>query len=202
VVKFPHFMPFAVVLCISLFSSCTSDNEPQFGGSCSINDYKTKRIGNQTWMAENWNCYVEDSYCYNNDPANCNKYGRLYNWDAAMEACPVGWHLPSNDEWRKLEGYVESNSGCNSCTGRHLKAKSGWNKGGNGKDTYGFSALPGGAGYLSGHFREVGKHGGWWSSTEGNSSYAYGRGMDYDSEYVGSGGGDKSNLFSIRCVQD
>ena len=66
--------------------------------------YKTVKIGNQIWMAENLNYDADKNNCwfYDNDPENGKKYGRLYNWYSAMEVAPPGWHLPSLDEWSKL----------------------------------------------------------------------------------------------------
>jgi hypothetical protein len=50
-------------------------------------------------MAENLSYGAEGSKCYDKKLKNCKKYGRLYDWETAIKACPAGWHLPSNDEW-------------------------------------------------------------------------------------------------------
>jgi hypothetical protein len=72
--------------------------------------YKTVKIGRQTWLAENLNYEAEGSKCYENDPDNCAKYSRLYNWETAMKACPKGWHLPTNKEWQTLINCVDGYS--------------------------------------------------------------------------------------------
>ncbi|MDR0517359.1 MAG: hypothetical protein LBH25_09995 [Fibromonadaceae bacterium] len=67
--------------------------------------------------------------CYGNKTQNCDKYGRLYDWNTAMKACPAGWHLPSGTDWNVLMKFVNPSCSDNkSCdgTGIKLKAKSGW----------------------------------------------------------------------------
>jgi len=164
--------------------------------------YGTIKIGDQTWMSENLN-YDAGGKCYDNDQANCTKYGRLYDWKTALSVCPSGWHLPSKDEWQTLVDFA----GGDKVAGKKFKARSGWEsnqgKSGNGTDIYGFSALPGGGGSSNGYFRSAGDYGIWWSSaSEDSSSFAYHRGMGYDNEGALYNHNDKSYLFSVRCLQD
>jgi uncharacterized protein (TIGR02145 family) len=188
------------------FLACSGNDTLTYGGQT----YKTVKIGEQTWLAENLNYEAEGSVCYENNPANCAKYGRLYNWETALKVCPKGWHLPSNEEWDKLYRFVDGDTGTENSyksetAGKHLKAKSGWNDdddGKNGTDKYGFSALPGGL-YFNGSFDRVGDYGYWYSASEYEyfSSLAYYRFMyDYDDAY--SNFGPKFDLFSVRCLQD
>jgi uncharacterized protein (TIGR02145 family) len=160
-------------------------------------EYKTVKIGEQVWMAENLNFNAEGSKCYENEPENCEKYGRLYNWITAIEACPQSWHLPSDAEWSELMKSV----GGEEMAGKHLKAKSGWSEGGNGKDTYGFAALPGGARNGVGSYLNVGSGGYWWSTREEYYYLrAYFRHMYYNIENVRRDNDGKVLLFSVRCV--
>jgi len=184
--------------------------------------YKTVIIGAQTWMAENLNYDAGGSKCFGeggkvitefddkgNPTAtktlsdkevlnNCAKYGRLYDWTTAKEACPSGWHLPSTAEWEKLIDFI----GGEKIAGKKLKSNSGWNENGNGTDEFEFSALPGGRGSSDGSFDDVGNHGRWWSSTEVNALYAYRRTMYNGHSKVYRDYYDKSKLFSVRCLQD
>ena len=179
--------------------------------------YKTVKIGNQTWIAENLNYDVSGSVCYNNSESNCTTYGRLYNWATAMALdpscnsrtcsgqvqskhrgiCPQGWHIPSDAEWTALTNFVGSNAGTK------LKSKSGWSSG-NGTDDFGFSALPGGIGGSDGSFYYVGYEGFWWSASERDATGADYRYMSYILNNVESNqpGSHKSNLLSVRCIKD
>jgi len=173
------------------------------GDSCDMSSYKKKEmLDGKTWMLENLNCNVAGSECYEKKESYCNKYGRLYSFEAAKKACSGGWHLPTRDEWDALVAAV----GGKETAGTKLKATSGWNdyegKSGNGTDEFDFSALPGGYGSSGGYFGNVGDIGYWWSSTEGYSRYAYIVLMGYYDEYVYWYNGDKGGLFSVRCVQD
>jgi uncharacterized protein (TIGR02145 family) len=157
--------------------------------------YRVVKIGNQVWMAENLNYNANGSKCYDNIESNCQKYGRLYNWNTAKNACPKGWHLPSEAEWITLTDFGGVNN-----VGTKLKSASGWNNNGNGTDVYGFAALPGGFGVPAG-FSNVGYEGIWWSASEYNANSAYDRFMKSDSENASLATPPKSSLLSIRCLQ-
>lgn len=109
----------AGALSVTFVSSCKKKKDenpppsltgPQYGSMTDSRDnktYKTIDIAGKTWMAENLN-YEEalssgTSICPSNNEDSCTKYGREYDGDAAIVACPAGWHLPSDAEWRTLE---------------------------------------------------------------------------------------------------
>lgn len=72
--------------------------------------YKTIRIGDQNWMAENLRFDIPKiSFCYNNMPENCQAYGNLYPWEAARQVCPTGWHLSTDKDWNILEEFIKEN---------------------------------------------------------------------------------------------
>jgi uncharacterized protein (TIGR02145 family) len=160
--------------------------------------YKKVKIGKQTWMAENLNYAANSSVCYENNAENCAKYGRLYDWATAKQACPAGWHLPSDAEWTHLT----DNVGGSETAGKKLKSTAGWNENGNGTDEYAFSALSGGNGSSDGSFYAAGDYGSYWSATDGGAYGAWFRSMAYDGESVDRSNSYKTDLFSVRCVQD
>jgi len=142
--------------------------------------YRTVKIGEQIWMAENLDYEEEGSVCYDNDPANGEKYGRLYDWDTAMRACPPGWHLPSREEWEALAVAVGESEPFTLQGGMAIPIMYGKNH------DY--------------KFGNAGKRGYWWSSSE----------LDYlatvrimQTSFPTSFTDDrKIFLFSVRCVKD
>jgi uncharacterized protein (TIGR02145 family) len=188
--------------------------------------YKTVKIGEQWWMAENLNYHSTKSWCYGNNGADCTKYGRLYLWGTAMDGagiwttngkgcdlfkkvcsptypvrgiCPEGWHLPTQTEWETLFAAV----GGKTTAGKMLKSTSGWNSSGNGADAYFFAALPAGSRYYGGgDFFGEGLYACFWSSTENNSRYAYAMCLRYSNDKATLWSSDKYDGFSVRCVKD
>ncbi|MDR1812886.1 MAG: leucine-rich repeat protein, partial [Candidatus Fibromonas sp.] len=158
--------------------------------------YRKVKIGKQTWMAENLNYDAKDSKCLKNEPANCQKYGRLYNWATAKKVCPSGWHLPSKSEWEELDKAV----GGEKVAGKKLKADSGWDY--NGTDEVGFSALPGGHGNSNGSFVDPDRSGYWWSASEHSYSHVYYRSIYFNKDNAYWLKTSESSLVSVRCIQD
>ena len=155
-------------------------------------------IGDQTWMAENLNYETENSYCYDDDPSNCSKYGRLYTWAAAKTVCPSGWHLPSTTEFKTLFTAV----GGSSTAGTVLKSTGGWYNDGNGTDAFGFSALPAGNRRNNGYYNDEGNYAYFWSSKEYDSSNAYRMYLYYNHDNAYLSYCSKDYGFSVRCVKD
>lgn len=159
--------------------------------------YKTVKIGKQVWMAENLNYQTENSYCYENDPANCEKYGRLYEWDAALNACPSGWHLPTTEEFETLI----SNVGGEAVAGKMLKSTTGWHEEGNGIDINGFNVLPAGSCYNGGNFLNAGGSAYFWSVTERDENDAFSLYLEYHSVDASLPSFSKDKANSVRCLR-
>jgi uncharacterized protein (TIGR02145 family) len=170
--------------------------------------YFIVKIGNQTWFAENLNYKTKNSWCYDNDPANCKIYGRLYTWDAAKNACPDGWHLPEDEEWKQLEMFLGMSRSTADKTewrgyneSKKLKSKSGWSDNINGSNSSGFNALPGG--YKTWHsFDVIGDIGYWWSATTYSPTHAWTRSLYSDLQMIMRGAVYKTLGCSVRCLKD
>jgi uncharacterized protein (TIGR02145 family) len=186
---------------------------------------KEVKIGNQVWMLENLDVENfrngdsipqaktaeewenagknnEPAWCYyDNDGSNGAKYGKLYNWYAVNDPrglAPEGYHIPSNTELSELTDSL----GHENVSGTKMKSISGWYESANGNNSSGFSALPGGYRYINGSFSDLGKVGNWWSSSEGDTSNAISRFLNYYNADVFNYNSDKKNGFSVRCLRD
>ena len=165
--------------------------------------YRTVKIGEQTWMAQNLNYKMEGSRCLcqsgcltnANSDSLCSVYGRLYTWDAANNACPPGWRLPSDDkddkDYKILSSYVEENNH-GMAVGTSLKAGK--------NDIWGFSGL------FSGFRTSIGADtydhkGYYWTNEEKDDQYAFGRTLGDDEDFFGWRTADKEDWLSIRCIK-
>gem|GEM_PF-1984956 len=198
--------------------SKATSTDSTFTDSRDGKSYKTVKLGEKIWMAENLNYEMRDSVmtnCTGNDPEgcdmgfpsiqppswcngnkkeNCDKYGRLYTFKAAKKACPTGWHLPEVEEWpeRGNGGYPAFLD----------YAVVGW---GGGKDTYGFTVLPAGEYRASSqYFLEPGRFAFFWTSTidTRNNNCAtmihFGNGSE---GMVSVCADDENDGLSVRCVK-
>lgn len=133
--------------------------------------YRTVKIGEQWWMAENLRYADDSSLCYNDEEYFCRTYGHLYPWVVAMNldttyrhigaiyadavdslhqgVCPKGWHIPTKTEWETMITFVQTHNGAES-GGTSLRSPEMWTESGEGEskvvhvDRFGFSVLPAG----------------------------------------------------------
>jgi len=171
--------------------------------------YRAVTIGGKRWMAQNLNYQPKsgNSWCYNDSVSYCDKYGKLYDWEAAKTACPPMWRLPTGKDWDGLD-----TAAGDAFERRKLRASSGWNwddfhdVSGNGTDDFGFSALPGGKRYsYDGDFGGVGKQSQWWTIADSaDKNYpgdeAYARGYYMNNGWMSPT--QKGAGHSVRCLQD
>jgi len=191
------------------------------------NTYKTVKIGDQVWMAENlkteryangnlipnvrgyseWSDLNTGAWCnYDNLKQNEAIYGKLYNWYAVADSsniCPIGWHVPTDAEWGILIDYLGGEFGA----GGKMKtndAKYWKSPNESASNLSGFSGLPGGIRYGTGDFGSVGLYGHWWSFSE-SSVTEYGVWCRYLSFSNGDASrmtNGKQNGFYVRCLKD
>jgi uncharacterized protein (TIGR02145 family) len=201
------------------------------------NVYKTIKIGNQWWMAENlkvthyrngspiqaaaydpngdlipnvsdnaaWSVLTTGAYCdYDNNSANGDIYGHLYNYYALVdsrEIAPIGWHVPTDGEWQTLINFL----GGDAAAGGGLKevGTAHWIDPNTGAtDQVGFTALPAGYRLIQGEFRRLGESTLIWSSTEDDSQFAWYRGLFNSTTQVNHLCDSKKIGMSVRCVRD
>jgi len=200
-----------LALTVLVFQSCKKDEPTDiFTDPRDGQVYETIVIGSQIWMAENLNYEITNSWWYNNRSDNGDVYGRLYTWDAALTACPTGWSLPSDDQWKQMEmalGMSQSEADDTDYRGTDegikMKSTSGWNDNGNGTNSSGFNALPGGRRSNYESFSSLGDDGYWWSRTEGSwSARAWRRSLYYDYGQVDRYSIYKTDGYSVRCLKN
>ena len=167
------------------------------------NIYETVEIGDQVWFAENLRTSEHsegESWCYNDEDENCEIYGRLYNWEAAIVACPSGWLLPSDEDWQELEEYA----GGEEVAGANLKSTDFWqskDEALGGLDGYDFSVLPGGQ-YVDGYFYDLDKSSFFWTSTEQDVGPVWSRTFLSRSDEIIRSTFSTEHAFSVRCIKD
>lgn len=183
---------------------------------------------------------IIEKYCYNNEEAKCNIYGGLYEWPEALQyittdsvqgiyviiegvqgICPLGWHIPTDNEWKVLEGMVDNRYGVGDPVWNGQVYR-GLDAGGNLKEagtihwlspntgatnSSGFTGLPGGCRENgNGHFYDLGNRAFFWSSSTAIPSlYAWYRNLNFNKADVDrylSNSYLKGNGFSVRCLQD
>lgn len=169
--------------------------------------YKTVVIATQIWMAENlaYLPYISPTSKYSFTDTcyylyDYEAYGVLYNWSAAINACPVGWHLPSDEEWTLLSNYL----GGESVAGGKMKTTTGWNRPNEGDtNESGFSALLGGGNfYSSGGLSLAGNYGRWWTSTSIGVNSAFTRYLEFNNTWLYRSGSVRLSGYSVRCLKD
>lgn len=173
--------------------------------------YFETKIGEQVWMTRNmnWSDGGAVGFCPTSDPDEyCDYFGRLYTWDEARDVCPIGWHLPTRNEWIQLKNHL----GGNQIAGKFLKsadvnASYAWKKttgeaGQPSTDDYGFTALPGG--WMNPNSNALNLktvEGVWWTDTPYGSNEAYRFYMSayYDGLYGAHR--NKNKKYHVRCVE-
>jgi uncharacterized protein (TIGR02145 family) len=145
-------------------------------------------------------CYYENRKIQD-DPNNGDKYGKLYNWHAVNDKrglAPIGWHIPTDDEWTTLS----NNLGGYENAGIRMKRSNGWKNNGSGTDESGFNGLPAGLRGPLGDFDHIGEYASWWSSSEKDEEYAFPRTLFNNSNEVNSRVWHKNIGLSVRCIRD
>jgi uncharacterized protein (TIGR02145 family) len=161
--------------------------------------YKYIKVGDQTWMAQNLNYQTSaGSWCYDNSSTNCSNFGRLYSFNAAMNVCPLGWHLPSDLEWKNFENIMQGNDvnldigDLITITGKSVNPQS-INK---------FNVVLGGWRSYKGSYYRLGFSTNFWTSSSENKTYAWSRKIDNSTQRIFRDSYDKESGFSVRCIKD
>lgn len=198
-------------------------------------DYPTVQVFSQCWLRKNLNAGgmidgmagmtdngILEKYCMADDTAFCRIYGGLYQWNEMMQytategaqgICPPGWHIPTDLEWRILEGAADSLYRASEMiwdtlgfrgydAGFRLRSDSLWKDNMNGGNAVGFNALPSGTRGNVGFFLLLGENAPFWSSSVSTGSYVWYRVLTYNSNKVYRYSFDRFSGFGVRCLRD
>jgi uncharacterized protein (TIGR02145 family) len=182
--------------------------------------YRTVGIGAQTWMAQNLNFKSDSSWAYDNDADTAAKYGRLYQWPAALGLdydacksttcaaqllgrkqgiCPTGWHVPSDSEVTVMVDFVEAKASIGTGKAATALRATGW-KYSTTPDVFGFRFLP--SGLRDPYFSNLGSNGYIWTKTEWTSDRVSARMMTYSGLTVGTSNISKKTAVAVRCLKN
>lgn len=208
-----NFLNFYIVgvICVFVIFSCTKTNEDsninsndntqlQFTDPRDGQQYPYVKIGNKYWMTKNLNFNTNESWCYENLDTNCEIYGKLYTWNAAVNAAPMGWHLPTKEEWQDLI----STLGTKKNAGGAMKSLSNlWLKPNLGaKNSSGFSAIPNGTRGESGVFGYISQYASWWSSSKYTDSSSWFYYISSHDSGITEFYNPNKQAHAVRCVKD
>jgi uncharacterized protein (TIGR02145 family) len=198
--------------------------EPVFGEMTDARDdqkYTTVTLGAQTWLAENLNYDTENanSSCYDDDPANCEIYGRMYTWEAATTACPDGWNPGTKEDWTALATYLDPATeepsddmmDISKFAGGMIKQAGNledgtglWGKPNTGAtDSSGFTVLPAGT-LHEGTYTVMGYIAMLWTATETDADYAWTLMLDSGQRgfFLDDTATTKDYGLSVRCIEE
>jgi uncharacterized protein (TIGR02145 family) len=201
------------------------------------NVYRTVSIGDQCWLVENlkttklndgtdisnitanaeWTSTSIAAYSwYDNDIANKDSDGAIYNYPAVAtdKLCPTGWHVATDDEWKELEGTIDSQYGVGNGewnnqswrgedAGDKLKNRIGWFNNGNGSDDYGFEAIPNGfRNAVTGEFEHKTEWGTIWTHKNADETEHFRREFSHQDDNIARYNGNPLSGYAVRCLKD
>jgi uncharacterized protein (TIGR02145 family) len=201
------------------------------------NVYRTVSVGDQCWLVENlkttkfndgadisnvtnnddWNSLSIAAFAwYDNDITNKDADGAIYNYYAVAtdKLCPTGWHVATDNEWKELEGFVDSQYGLGNAewdaaswrgddVGVKLKTRYDWNFEGNGTDDFGFEVYPNGfRDAVSGEFERKNEWGTIWTDKNGTETDNYRREFSVQEDRSARYNCSPRSGYAVRCLKD
>jgi uncharacterized protein (TIGR02145 family) len=195
-----HVLTIAVCIPVGLVGApSTRPSAASQNASGTTHSYKRMPDGKQ-WMTENLKVVVDPSYCYDGTAENCGRYGRLYTWASAQQACHAlggGWRLPTNDEWAQMAkpyGGVRDDSADGGKAAYVALIAGG---------PSGFDAVYGGGRNTSGEYARLEAHGFYWTASESSPTKAWLYNLGKNGQILNRHeDGEKQQAFAVRCVRE